>query len=522
MADQPQNSDGYAPPLTNVPQNSRGHVHLESDIDRPQNSNGYVLLVDQPQNSNRNAFSDVRPQNRNVELPDYALFCMITAALAGLLYGYNIGISGGVIVMDDFLIKFFPKVHKNNPMRIKFYCKYDDPFLQLFTSSLYFSVIPSSFVAPFVLKNYGHKATILLAAAFFIIGAAICSSAVNYIMLIFGRIISGLGAGFGNVAVPLFLFEVLPVQRKECVIVSFQFLIETGIFIAYLVNDWSSKLQYAFGWRVSMGMAGIPALFLLFGGIFITETPATLIERGKDSAALDALIKIRHIIDVRTEFNQIKIITENTKKYQNPYKNLLQNTHSSPLITIVALQIYQQMIGINAILFYAPILFKSTGRSLYAVFFCLVIVKGLLISFCIGDKVIRIISLTAACMLMVMCQMTFQYFIVSELLTMGGLKPTQANILLWFMSVFVMVFACSWGPLLGWTFPIETFTQETRTTSFAFAVISTMFWSFLTAQVFLSAMCHFGHFGPFVFSFLNYGVASIGLLGWRKFLNASK
>ncbi|KAM7280112.1 hypothetical protein ACFE04_007246 [Oxalis oulophora] len=473
MADQPQNSNGYAPPLTN------GH----------QNSNGYVLLVDQPQNSN----GDVGPQNPNVKLTSYVIFCLITAALAGLLYGYNIGISGGVIVMDDFLIKFFPKVYNNNPTRIKFYCKYDDPFLQLFTSSLYFSVMISSFVAPFVLKNYGHKATILLAAAFFIIGATICSSAVNLIMLIFGRIISGLGAGFGNVAVPLFLFEVLPVQHREFVIMLFQLFIAMGIFIANLVNYWSSKLQYAFGWRVSMGMAGIPALFLLFGGIFITETPASLIERGKESAALLALIKIRGIRDVRAEFNQIKIITEITKKVQNPYKNLLQNTHSSPLFTIVALQIYQQMIGINAILFYAPILFKSTGLSLSAVVIGLVNVMGTLISIYIVDKVKRIILLMAACTVMVMCQMAVTNFTMIELLTKGGLNPIQANMMLWFMSIFVMVFACSWGPF-GWTFPIETFSQETRTAGFAFAVSSTMFWSFLTAQVILSAMCHFGPF----------------------------
>ncbi|KAM7278621.1 hypothetical protein ACFE04_005755 [Oxalis oulophora] len=410
-----------------------------------------------------------KPQNLNLKLTSYVRFCFTTACLAGLLYGYNIGISGGVTVMDDFLIKFFPNVHErklDHATGNKLYCNYDDVCLQFFTSSLFLSALIASFVAPFALKKYGHKTIILLAAAFFIVGATICSTAVNLIMLIIGRIVSGLGAGFGNVtliiielehdvlqAVPLFLFEVLPVQRR------------------------SSKLQYPFGWRVSLGITGIPALVLLFAGFFITDTPASLIEHGKEPAASQALKKIRGVDDVDAEFNQLKIASEIAKQAKNPYKNLLMKTNSSPLIISVVLQIYQQLlIGINAIMFYAPILFKTVGFSLSAVIIGLVIVLGTLISIYVADKEVRSRRLlTASSVVMSICLMTV------AVLFIGGLKPTQAEMMLCFMGVFVMVFACSWGPL-GWQYPIGTFSQDARAAGFASAVSSTMFCMFLTAQ----------------------------------------
>ena len=101
--------------------------------------------------------------------------------------------------MDDFLIKFFPKVHERKMYaKENNYCKYDDQFLQLFTSSLYLAALLSSFAASKVCTKYGRKPTILVASTFFLVGAALSSSAQNMWMLIIGRILLGIGVGFGN------------------------------------------------------------------------------------------------------------------------------------------------------------------------------------------------------------------------------------------------------------------------------------------------------------------------------------
>lgn len=108
-------------------------------------------------------------------------------------------LAGGVTSMDDFLEKFFPTVYvKKHRAREDNYCKYDNQFLQLFTSSLYLAAIVSSFVASFFCKKCGRKPTIQAASIFFLAGAILNAVAHNLGMLIAGRICLGAGVGFGN------------------------------------------------------------------------------------------------------------------------------------------------------------------------------------------------------------------------------------------------------------------------------------------------------------------------------------
>lgn len=106
---------------------------------------------------------------------------------------------GGVTSMDDFLEKFFPLVYvKKHRAREDNYCKYDNKYLQLFTSSLYLAAILSSFAASFFCKLWGRKPTIQVASIFFLVGAILNAVAQNLGMLIAGRLCLGAGVGFGN------------------------------------------------------------------------------------------------------------------------------------------------------------------------------------------------------------------------------------------------------------------------------------------------------------------------------------
>ena len=111
----------------------------------------------------------------------------------------SFGWAGGVTAMDDFLKKFFPVVyerkqhaHENN------YCKYDNQFLQLFTSSLYLAALIASFAASRVCSKAGRKPTIQIASVFFIAGVLLTAGGLNIAMIIIGRILLGCGVGFAN------------------------------------------------------------------------------------------------------------------------------------------------------------------------------------------------------------------------------------------------------------------------------------------------------------------------------------
>lgn len=140
----------------------------------------------------------------------------------------------------------------------------------------------------------------------------------------------------------------------------FQLFVTIGILIANLINYGTQKL-HPNGWRISLGLAGIPAVFLLFGSLIITETPASLLERGKETEAIEALKKIRGVGDVEAEFEQIKLACEIAKLVKHPFKKLMKKISMPPLIISILLQVFQQFTGINAIMFYAPVLFQTVG-----------------------------------------------------------------------------------------------------------------------------------------------------------------
>lgn len=127
--------------------------------------------------------------------------------------------TGGVTAMTDFLIKFFPSVYeKKLHAKEDNYCKYDNQYLQLFTSSLYLAALFSSFAASKVCSTFGRRPTIFVASCFFLLGAALSAAAHNLFLLISGRIFLGLGVGFGNevylsIHIYICMFHVLMIQQ---------------------------------------------------------------------------------------------------------------------------------------------------------------------------------------------------------------------------------------------------------------------------------------------------------------------
>lgn len=102
--------------------------------------------------------------------------------------------------MDHFLKEFFHEVYKRKQEHLKEtdYCKYDNQLLTLFTSSLYFAALLSTFAASHVTRNKGRRASILVGAVSFFTGAVLNAFAQNLLMLILGRCFLGIGIGFGN------------------------------------------------------------------------------------------------------------------------------------------------------------------------------------------------------------------------------------------------------------------------------------------------------------------------------------
>ncbi|KAJ4955505.1 hypothetical protein NE237_012288 [Protea cynaroides] len=396
--------------------------------------------------------------------------------------------------MDDFLVKFFPSVYeKKLHAKEDNYCKYNNQVLQLFTSAMFLAALLASFVASKVCDKAGRKWTIRWASLLFISGAVLMAGAVDPIMLICGRIVFGIGVGFGNEAVPLFLSEVAPPQHRGAVNILFQLFVTIGILIANIVNYFASQM-HPWGWRFALGLAAGLAFVLFLGSFYITETPTSLIERKKYEEGKKILKKIRGVDDVDAEFNQLVNASEIAHQVKHPFKKLMKLSSLPPLIIAILLQIFQQFAGINAIMFYAPVLFQTVGFGndaalLSSVITGLVNLFSTLVSIFLVDRVGRRVLLIEACFQMFITQSIVGGVLHAHLKSnSNSLGHGQAILVVLMVCVYVMGFAWSWGPL-GWLIPSETFPMETRTAGFAFAVSSNMLMTFLIAQAFLSMLC---------------------------------
>ncbi|XP_020246666.1 sugar transport protein 13 [Asparagus officinalis] len=398
--------------------------------------------------------------------------------------------------MDDFLLKFFPKVYrrKHEPALDSNYCKYDNQGLQLFTSSLYLAGLTSTFFASYTTRRLGRKLTMLIAGAFFLLGVIFNGAAQDLAMLIVGRILLGCGVGFANQAVPLFLSEIAPTRIRGGLNILFQLNVTIGILFANLINYGTAKL-HPWGWRLSLALAGIPAILLTVGSLLVTDTPNSLIERGHLDEGKAVLKKIRGTNNVDAEFNEIVEASQIAQQVKHPFRNLLKRRNRPQLVIAVMLQIFQQFTGINAIMFYAPVLFNTLGfksdASLYsAVITGAVNVVSTVVSIYSVDKVGRRVLLLEAGVQMFLSQVIIAIILGIKVTDHSkDLSKGYAILIVVMICTFVSSFAWSWGPL-GWLIPSETFPLETRSAGQSVTVCVNLLFTFVIAQAFLSMLCH--------------------------------
>ncbi|XP_042061942.1 sugar carrier protein C-like [Salvia splendens] len=440
-------------------------------------------------------------------LTPYVVITCVIAAMGGLIFGYDIGISGGVTSMDSFLEKFFPSVFRKQEAAdlTNQYCKFNSQTLTMFTSSLYLAALCSSLVASTVTRKLGRKLSMLCGGVLFCLGALINGFAKAVWMLIVGRIFLGFGIGFANQSVPLYLSEMAPYKYRGALNIGFQLSITIGILAANVLNYWFAKIKGGWGWRLSLGGAMVPALIITVGSLILPETPNSMIERGQSEEARHKLKRIRGIDNVDEEFNDLVAASEASSKVEHPWRNILQRKYRPHLTMAIAIPFFQQLTGINVIMFYAPVLFKTIGFGSDAALMSAVITGGVnvlatVVSIYYVDKLGRRFLFIQGGIQMLICQVCVAIFIAIKFGVdghPGNLPKWYAIVVVLFICIYVAGFAWSWGPL-GWLVPSEIFPLEIRSAAQSLNVSVNMVFTFIVAQVFLNMLCHL-KFGLFLF-----------------------
>ncbi|XP_057968351.1 sugar carrier protein A isoform X2 [Malania oleifera] len=404
--------------------------------------------------------------------------------------------------MDGFLQKFFHKVyvkkshaHENN------YCKYNNQGLAAFTSSLYLAGLVASLIASPVTRKLGRRTSIICGGISFLIGATLNASAMNMAMLLLGRIMLGVGIGFGNQAVPLYLSEMAPTHLRGGLNMMFQLATTLGIFTANMINYGTQKLE-PWGWRLSLGLAALPALLMTVGGILLPETPNSLIERGFKEKGEKVLRKIRGTENVGAELQDMIDASEFANAIKHPFRNIFHRRNRPQLVMAIFMPMFQILTGINSILFYAPVLFQTMGfqgnASLYSSALTgAVLATSTLISIATVDRLGRRILLISGGIQMAICQIIVAIILGLKFGEGKELSKGISTLVVLVICLFVLAFGWSWGPL-GWTVPSEIFPLETRSAGQSITVAVNLLFTFIIAQSFLSLLCTL-KYGIFLF-----------------------
>lgn len=422
--------------------------------------------------------SSLRPSGRLMYL---------VGALGGVLFGYDTGVISGAIL-------FIPKDFKLTP------------FLQgAIVAGLLLGAMIGAAVAGRLSDRLGRRRLIIVAAVIFIVGALLAAFAPTVAVLIAARFILGLAVGSAALVVPLYLAEIAPTEIRGAITSLNQLMIVVGILAAFIVN---AILASSGNWRLMLGLAAVPALILLVGMLFMPETPRYLVHAGEEDTAHEVLEDLPGEEPPRERIEEIREVDEQ-EEGETGLRALLRAKWVRPALLVAAgLAIFQQLVGINTIIYYAPTTLTNVGfaktSAIYAnLIIGVVNVAMTLIAIRIIDRVGRKPMLFAGVAGM-----------VTSLLVLGislSVLPTPhhpgdpaAVITLICLGTFIASFAATWGPVV-WVMIPEVLPLNVRGTAMGVAVFCNWAANFAVSQTFPPLLSGLGP-GPV---FLGYAVLGI-------------
>jgi len=263
------------------------------------------------------------------------------AGLGGLLFGYDTGVISGaeLFFKNDFSLSTFA--------------------LEVIVSGVLAGAAVGALSGGRLADVFGRRPLLIATALIFAVGALVCAAASSPGILIFGRIVVGLGIGLSSGTVPVYISEVSTPDARGWTVSLFQLAITLGILLAYVVDYAFASIQ---GWRWMFGLALLPAAIFGCGMLFLPESPRWLVRRGRHDSARATLSRIREQSRVEAELEEIQSSLRDSAE-RGTWRDLLSPGLRPALIVGIGLAIFQQVTGINTVIYYAPMIIQSAGIS---------------------------------------------------------------------------------------------------------------------------------------------------------------
>src|SRR5205085_6996075 len=409
-------------------------------------------------------------------------------ALGGLLFGYDTGVISGALL-------FIPNAFKLTP------------FVKgAVVAGLLLGAMIGAALAGRMSDRMGRRRLIIIAAVVFTGGALLAAFAPTIEVLIAARVIIGLAVGSAVLVVPLYLSEIAPTEIRGAISSLNQLMIVCGILAAFIVN---AILASSGNWRLMLGLAAVPSLVLLVGMIWMPETPRYLVHAGEEDTARGVLEDLPGDERPEARIQEIQEV-EQHEESGGGLGGLFRAKWVRPaLLVAVGLAVFQQFVGINTIIYYAPTTLTNVGfaktSAIYANLIIGVINVGMtIIAIRLIDRWGRKPMLVAGVLGMVVSLLALGIGL-SVLPTPHHPGDPAAVLTLVCLATFIASFAATWGPVV-WVMLPEVLPLSVRGTAMGVAVFANWGANFLVSQTFPPLLSSLGP-GPV---FLGY--AALGVL----------
>jgi|TARA_B110000211_G_scaffold74225_1_gene86505 SP family arabinose:H+ symporter-like MFS transporter len=404
------------------------------------------------------------------------LICAV-AAFGGLLFGYDTAVIAGAI--GYLQVKF-----ELSPMLTGWAA-----------SSAIWGCVFGALFSGALSDKYGRKKVLLLSGLLFTLSALGSAVPDNLTQFVMARFIGGLGVGSASMLSPLYISEIAPAKIRGMLVTLYQLAIVFGINIIYIVNYlianthdqvWNVQL----GWRYMLGSEGIPAILFFILLFFVPESPRWLVKENRSDEALKILNKINGPEETHRILKEIK---EAVNEEKGSFLDLFKPGIRKAMVVGSVLALFSQVTGINAIIYYAPEIFKQVGFGSESALFQTMIIGFVNMLFTLvairfidywGRRTLLIWGISG----MVSCLLGMGMFFYFEI--------TSGSLLLLFILGFIASFASSLGPI-PWVLISEIFPTKTRGTAMSFSIVILWLGVVLITQFFPVLLSLFG--GAFTF-----------------------
>lgn len=403
------------------------------------------------------------------------------AIMAGLLFGYDQGVISGVL---SFLK---PQFDLSATMQ------------EVVTSWVTLGALFGALLAGGIADKFGRKPALLLAGLLFSAGALVQAGADATEVLVAGRFVVGLGVGVASVAAPLYVAEMARAEIRGRLVSTYQLAITIGILAAYIVDavltPAQSELATSDHWRWMLGGALVPGLMLIALMFVMPESPRWLMKAGRRDRARRAATKVGGAEGVEERLDVIEADVKAEAADRATWGEVFSSRVRPMLTVAVGLALFQQVTGINAVIYYADEIFaragfttaaEQTDATLLAVGCVNVLATLIAVAFVdrVGRKPLLLCGLVG--MFVSLTALGFGFLWLDE--APKGAGPSLTGIVaLVCLVVYIASFAFSLGPVV-WTMIAEIFPSRIRGRGVSIATAVNWAAAFVVSQTFLTLL----------------------------------